>query len=182
MFKLVIVSTMFLIATGCAGPNPNPGERTADKAWNSGNYQRAFEITKPRAEANEPWAQLRMGIFYANGWGTNVDLAKAEYWYKKASVQKAEGDWAEGKLVGATGKSGYFNQNSDAIIAEFNLAQLYYENNKNLDEAMNYINNVIKESNGYSVFFCCEFAGGRYFNPGQFTDLKKKIEEKMSKE
>lgn len=180
MNKLVILSVIFLIVTGCAGPNPNPGERTTDMAWTSNNFERAFEIAKPRAEAGEPWALLRMGIFYENGWGTEADIAKAEYWYKKTISQKVQGDWAEGKIVGATGKSGYFNQNSDARIAEFNLAQLYYTNNKNLNDALNHINNVIKESKGKSVFFCCEFAGGRYFSQIQFTELKQKIEEKLS--
>ena len=180
MFKLLILSVLLLFAAGCAGLNPNPGERTTDMAWTSNNFQRAFEVAKPRAEAGEPWAQVRLGIFYENGWGTEADLAKAEYWYKKAIAQKSQGDWAEGKIVGSTGKAGYFNQNSDARIAEFYLAQLYYINNKNLNEALNHINNVIKESKGNSVFFCCEFSGGRYFSQSQFTELKQKIEEKIS--
>ena len=99
---------------------------------------------------------------------------------KKAIAQKVQGNWAEGKLVGATGQAGYFNQNNDARIAEFNLAQLYCTNNKNLNEALNHINNVIKESNGNSVFFCCEFAGGRSFTQDQFTELKHKIKEKLN--
>ena len=180
MLKLFGLSIFLLAATGCAGPNPNPGERTTDMAWTSSNFQHAFEVAKPKAEAGEPWAHLRLGIFYENGWGTEADIAKAEYWYKKAISQKAEGDWAEGKLAGATGKAGYFNQNSDARIAEFNLAQLYYNNNKNLNEALSHINNVINESKGNSVFFCCEFEGGRYFNQSQFTELKRRIEEKLS--
>ena len=180
MYKLIILSIFLSIVVGCAGPNPNPGERTTDMAWTSNNFQRAFELAKPRAEAGEPWAQLRLGIFYENGWGTEVDVSKAEYWYKKAIAQKGQDDWAEGKLVGATGKAGYFNQNSDARIAEFNLAQLYYTNNKNLNKALNHINNVIRESKGNSVFFCCEFAGGRYFDQSQFAELKQNIEEKLS--
>ena len=135
---------------GCAGPNPNPGERTTDMAWTSNNFSRAYEIAKPRAEAGEPWAQLRLGIFYENGWGTEADISEAEYWYKKAMLQKSEGDWAEGKMVGAMGSSGYFNQNSDARIAEFNLAQLYYENDMKMNEALQHINNVINDSN-----HCC---------------------------
>ena len=93
----------------------------------------------------------------------------------------ANGDWAEGKLVGAVGKSGYFNQNSDARIAQFNLAQLYYNENKNLAEAKNLIDTVIKESNGKAIFFCCEFSVSRYFLPSNFIDLKQKIEKKLAK-
>jgi len=180
MNKFIAIFVIVLVVSGCAGPNPNPGERTTDMAWNSNNFKRAFEIAKPRAEAGEPWAQLRLGIFYATGNGTKVDLDKAEYWYKKTIAKKASGDWAEGKLVGATGKSGYFNQNSDARIAEYNLAELYYDNNKNIKEAYQYINNVIKETNGRSIFFCCEFAGGRYFHQSQIVELKNKIEKKMN--
>jgi TPR repeat protein len=171
---------LLLAATGCAGPNPNPGERTTDMAWTSRNYQRAFERAAPSADAGEPWAQLRLGVFYENGWGTSIDLEKAEDWYKKAAVQKASGGWAEGQMVGAVGKSGYFNQNSDARIAEFNLAQLYLKKNKNLAEAHQLISNLIKETEGKDVFFCCEFAGGRYFTQEQFIELKEKIEERMN--
>lgn len=176
----LLAGLLVIAATGCAGPNPNPGERTTDMAWTSGDFKRAFEAAKPRAEAGEPWAQLRLGIYYENGWGTNKDLEKAEYWYKKAAAEKSTGDWAEGKLVGATGKSGYFNQNGDARIAQFNLAQLYYTNGKNLSEAKDLIDNVIQESDGKAIFFCCEFSGGRYFSQEQFLGLKEKIEEKLA--
>ena len=178
--RLVFLITLLAIAaSGCAGPNPNPGERITDLAWTSNNFKRAFDVAKPRAEAGEPWAQLRLGIFYENGWGTDKDIAKAEYWYKEAAAQKSSGDWAEGTLVGALGKSGYFNQNSDARIAQFNLAQLYYAHDRNLLEAKNLITNVIQESNGNAIFFCCEFSGGRSFDQAQFLDLKQKIEKKL---
>jgi len=173
---------ILLAASGCAGLNPNPGERTTDMAWTSRNYQRAFELAAQRAEAGEPWAQLRLGIFYENGWGTSIDLEKAEHWYKKAAEQKASGAWAEGQLVGAVGKPGYFNQNSDARIAEFNLAQLYFTQNKNLAEAHQLVSNVIKETDGKTVFFCCEFAGGLYFTQEAFVELKNKIEKKMNQQ
>ena len=175
-----LIGAIVIAALGCAGPNPNPGERTTDIAWTSNNFARAFEVVKPKAEAGEPWAQLRLGIFHENGWGTDENLEKAEYWYKKAAVQKTTGDWAEGKIVGATGKSGYFNQNSDARIAQYNLAQLYYREGKNLLEAMKLIDSVIQESDGKAIFICCEFSGGRYFTQEQFFDLKRNIEKKLT--
>ncbi len=179
--KLIFFAGFFIFAlTGCAGLNPNPGERTTDIAWNSGDFQRAFEVALPRAEAGEPWAQLRLGIFYENGWWVDRNIEKAEYWYKKAAVQKSTGNWADGQLVGATGKPGYFNQNSDALIAQFNLAQLYYTNSTNLSTAKSLIENVIQESKGNAIFFCCEFDEGRYFIQEQFLYLKKKIEMKMA--
>jgi hypothetical protein len=95
-------------------------------------------------------------------------------------LQKASGEWAEGKLVGNSGKPGYFNQNSDARIAQFNLAQLYFQTGRNLEEAKALVESVIKETDGKSVLFCCEFSGGRYFSQAQFVELKHKIEKKMS--
>lgn len=141
--------------------------------------RQAFEVALLRAEAGEPWAQLRVGICYENAWGTERNLDKAEYWYKKAAAQKADGEWAEGLLIGAVGRPGYFNQNSDARIAQFNLAQLYYHNDKNLREARDLVETVIRESEGKVVFFCCEFSGGRYFTPEQFQDLKRRLDEKL---
>lgn len=178
MHRYIVIFSLFILF-GCAGPNPNPGERTADIAWTSQDFDKAFQITEPMAEKGIPRAQLRMGIFYGNGWGTQPNMEKAEYWYKKALAQKSSGDWAEGKLVGATGEPGFFNQNSDALIAEYNLAQLYYNNNKNLDDALIHINHVLSESGEESVFFCCEFSEGRYFTQEQFLELKKKIEQKI---
>jgi hypothetical protein len=175
--KLFWIFGFCLIASSCAGPNPNPGERTTDMFWTSGKFERAFERATPHAEAGEPWAQLRLGIFYENGWGTSVDVKKAEYWYKKVIDQKSTGDWAEGQMIGAVGKPGYFNQNSDARIAQFNLAQLYYKSGNNLDEAHRLISNLIEETNGKAVFFCCEFADSRYFTQKQFTELKDNIEK-----
>ncbi len=183
MKVFLIILFPFLLLGGCAGPNPNPGERTTDTAWMSGEFDKAVSVVKPRAEAGEPWAQIRLGIFYENGWGVAQDNLKAEYWYKKAAAQKESGDWANGKLVGAVGKSGYFNQNSDALIAECNLANLYFKGegiDKDLIKAFVLINNVINQSKGQSVFFCCEFDGGRYFTQEYFVELRDKIKSGMN--
>lgn len=150
-------------------------------AWTTHDYARAIEVAEPRAKAGEPWAQLRLGLFYENGWGLVRDLQKAEYWYTKAAEQKAAGDWADGRLIGAAGKPGYFNQNSDARIAQFNLAQLYFSAGKDLERAKALIETVIRESKGRAVFFCCEFAGGRSFTQAQFLGLKQKIDSKLKR-
>ena len=174
---LLTMGVLFLAS--CAGFNPNPGERTVDIAWNKGEFSKAFKIAKERAELGEPWAQLRLGIFYENGWGTTKDLNSAEEWYRRASQQEASGDWADGKLVGAAGELGYFNQNSDSLIAKSNLAQLYLQSNQNLEEALALISEVIEKSGGETVFFCCEFAGGMYFTQEKFAGIKGKIEESL---
>lgn len=180
MKRLFVITATIAFATGCAGPNPNPGERTTDMAWTSAKYEKAVETARPAAEAGQPWAQLRLGIFYANGWGLKRDTEKAEYWYKKAAAQKATGQWADGLMAGAVGRSGYFNQNSDARIAQYNLAQLYLVEDRNLSDAKALIETVISESEGKPVFFCCEFAGGRSFFPHQFQELKQRIEKRLA--
>jgi len=112
IFSLFYV-TIFIVA--CAGMNPNPGERTTDIAWTSGDFDNAVSVAKPKAEAGEPWAQLRMAIFYENGWGVDQDFKEAYTWYSKAVEQKDEGEWANGLMVGAVGKPGYFNQNNVSV-------------------------------------------------------------------
>lgn len=176
----IIILSLFLAA--CAGPNPNIGERTTDMGWTSGNYQQAFNTASIYAEKGQPWAQLRLGVFYANGWGVEKDKKTALNWYQKAAAQTSTGDWANGKILGATGRTGYFNQNSDALIARFNLAQLYYEGgviDRDLTKSLELVNSVISSSNGKPVFFCCEFSSARYFNQEQFFTLKIKIERDL---
>ncbi|UZP66628.1 hypothetical protein N1030_13560 [Desulfovibrio mangrovi] len=181
-FALVLI----VLLAACAGLNPNPGERSVDMAWVTGEFERAYAETKPRAEAGEPWAQLRLGIFYENGWGVPIDAKMAEYWYKKAAAQKATGDWADGNLAAAHGQAGYFNQNSDAVIAEYNLANLYYRGEggvkQDLVTAYVLIKNVLSQSKGESVFFCCEFDGGRYFIQEQFLKLDNAIHIQLTEE
>jgi TPR repeat protein len=182
VYHKTIISLFSIFLFSCAGPNPNIGERTTDIGWTSGNYQRAFDTAKTYAEQGQPWAQLRLGIFYKYGWGVEQDDQIAFEWYQKAAVQTAEGDWANGQMVGAIGQTGYFNQNSDALIAQFNLAQLYREGGtvtKDLNKALELINNVIEKSDGKSVFFCCEFSTARYFNQESFKGLKDKIEKEL---
>lgn len=172
-----------LIIAGCAGPNPNPGERTADIAWSKYDYPHALEILEPAAERGEPWAQLRLGVGYELGAGYKKDISKAIFWYKKAAVQMAEGNWANGLLVGATGKTGYFNQNSDALIAQHQLAGIYFRGNgveKDLVKAYLLEKNVSKLSKGENIFFCCEFSGGRSITAESISKLLLSIEESMS--
>lgn len=175
-----------LLLSGCAGMNPNPGERTADTNWEWGNYKKAYEVARNAAERGEPWAQLRLGIYYNNGIGVDVNIPEAVRWYKMAARQFEEGKWAEGYIVGAFGKSGYFGQKNDALIAQYRLADLYFDGEgieKNLLISYLLINNVIKKSNGEpQIFFCCDWSGGRWFRQTQFTELKSKLENAMSQE
>lgn len=174
-----------LVLAGCAGPNPNVGERTTDVAWTSGRYSDAFSTVKPHAEAGQPWAQLRLGMFYENGWGVQSNMAMAVEWYEKAAAQKAEGSWAEGQMVGAVGRTGYFNQNADARIAQRNLAVIFLEGKgveKDLARAYVNIRAVVEETKGNGLFFCCEFAGGRGFPQKDLEGILQEVVNKMSPE
>ena len=175
--KLSIV-LLALLLTACAGMNPNPGERTTDTDWEQGDYSRAIEVARPAAEQGYPWAQLRLGIYYDSGYGVEVDTPEAIKWYKLAARQLEEGKWAEGYIIGATGEFGYFGQKNDALIAQYRLADLYYNGegiDRNLVLSLLIINNVIAKSDGEpQVFFCCDWSGGRWFRQTQFTELKSK--------
>lgn len=179
-----VLAIMLSVLAGCAGMNPNPGERTADTNWEMGSYSKALEVAQAAAERGEPWAQLRMGIYYNSGYGVEVNIPTAVEWYKKAARQLEEGKWAEGYIVGATGKYGYFGQKNDALIAQYRLADIYFNGvsvEKNLILSYLLINNVIEKSNSEpQVFFCCDWSGGRWFRQTQFTELKAKLEETMS--
>jgi hypothetical protein len=185
--KIYIVTAVLLasLLSGCAGLNPNPGERITDYAWIEGRYAQAIEIVKPRAEAGEPWAQLRIGMFYQGGLGIERNMQLAVQWYEKAAAQKTEGDWAEGKMIGATGRFGYFNQNSDARIAQRNLAAIFLEGDgveKDLIRAYLNIRTVVEETNGYDIFFCCEFAGGKHFPAKDIANMYQDVLKEMTRE
>ena len=95
--KIWHVMCIVAVLTGCAGPNPNPGERTVDVAWEQSNYPAAFKVLRPAANRGEPWAQLRMGVAYELGSGVTQDITTAIKWYELAAAQEAQGGWAEGK-------------------------------------------------------------------------------------
>lgn len=163
--RIIYISIIIFVLAACAGPNPNPGERTVDVAWEKYDYDTAFEVLMPAAERGEPWAQLRVGVAYELGSGVAKDIPTAIAWYEKAASQESEGDWANGQLVGATGKAGYFNQNSDALIAKFQLANIYLRGEgvaKDPAKALELAQYVSDKTQGNSIFYCCEFSGGRY--------------------
>jgi TPR repeat protein len=159
-----MVMTIFIL-TACAAPNPNPGERTVDVAWEKYDYDTVFKILMPAAKRGEPWAQLRVGLAYELGSGVTKDILTAIKWYEKAAAQETDGNWANGHLVGAAGEPGYFNQNSDALIAKFQLANIYLRGDgipKNPAKALELALDVSEKANGNDIFYCCEFSGGKY--------------------
>lgn len=162
-----------LALAGCAGLNPNPGERTFDIAWHNYDYPRAFAILKPAAERGEPWAQLRMGVAYELGAGVPKDIPTAIRWYSLAAAQEAEGGWADGLVVGAVGKLGYFNANSAALVAKYQMANLYLNGEgvpRDVQQAYALAQDVSDKSAGRRVYYCCEHIGARYIRAIDISD------------
>ena len=187
---LVLAILPLIALVGCAGLNPNPGERTADLhmfSAGSKDCERSLEIVRPNAEAGLPWAELRLGYAYLTGCGVAKNGGKAAEWLNRVATKSAEGGWATGQIVGAIGQSGFFNQNSDALIAQFYLSVLYNEGDgvpKNLIDAYLYAKNVAVKSDGKAIFFCCEWAknGGLYLSQKAIQENLSKIEAAMNAE
>lgn len=184
--KIFILFCLTLILWGCvAGPNPNPGERSADMLWEKYRHEEALEIIIPAAEKGYPWAQLRLGVAYELGKGVPADIPKALYWYKKASVHKGNDKWSEGTLVGSVGPAHYFNQNSDAMVAQYQIANIYLHGKgvkKDLVAAYLWAKYVVNESAGENVFYCCEFEGGRWILQKDIQSTLSQIVGEMSSE
>lgn len=181
LYMLTICS--FLIS-GCAGLNPNPGERTADMSWDYRNYSKALSIIRPSAEKGEPWAQLRLGSAYELGAGVEKNIKEAITWYKKAAIHQKKGGWAEGQIIGSIGKQGYFNQHSDALVAQYQLSNIYLRGDdieKNLIKAYLLIKNVLKESEGHDIFFCQMPSGDRWISTKMVEKTLMAIKKEMSK-
>lgn len=56
-------------------------------AWDRQDYDQAFAILLPLAEAGDAAAQAQVGSLYHMGLGTEYDLAEAEKWLLKAAEQ-----------------------------------------------------------------------------------------------
>jgi len=188
MFRQKCIPVLAVLVCSCAGTNPNPGERTADVLWSKYRHEESLKISRPAAERGEPWAQLRLGIAYELGLGVPKDIPKALYWYKLTSVHKGSDKWSEGLLIGAIGQAGYFNQNSDAMVAEYQIANIYLNGDgveKDLVAAFLWIKYLEKESAGKSVFICCEFEGGRWIPQKEIQrtidDIEKEIDPEQRK-
>ncbi len=60
----------------------------AHDAYNMKNYEKAFELYVPLAEAGNADAQTSLGFMYQQGQGCAKNDAKALAWYEKAAEQK----------------------------------------------------------------------------------------------
>lgn len=180
-YILFVVVSCFLFT--CSGPNPNPGERTADILQSQYKYDQSLAIIILKAEKGQPWAQLRLGVAYQLGNGVKKDFDLALKYYKKVAIQKDEGGWANGRIIGSVGKPGFFNQNSDAMVAQYQVATIYLKSDKNhqdLIKAYLWINYVLLESKGQNIFYCCEFSGGIFIPQSMIQQTLSEIKNKMT--
>lgn len=184
-----VIST-FLICTGllsgCAGINPNPGERTFDQMWSAQQYDAAVSQVRDPAERGQPWAQIRLAQAYFFGAGAPKDKSLAAQWYRKAAIQKSDDAWANGQMIGAMGESGRFGQNTDATVAQYQLALIYFEGDQvpqDLKEARYWINEAKQNSKGGHVYICCiELTeNGLWITQDMIQQLDKDIEASEGK-
>ena len=87
------------------------------------SYDKAAYWYEKAAEKGNVDAQIRLGLFYQEGYSVEKDYEKAVYWYEKAAEK-------------------------NSIEAQYRLAQLYQNDDiKNYEEAIYWYEKVIKQDN-----------------------------------
>lgn len=82
---LSILSLLFVLLAGTsaqAGPLED-----AQEAYRLGEWDRAFAMFQPLAQAGNPAAQEKLGRLYQRGKGVQRDYAQAALWYRRAADQ-----------------------------------------------------------------------------------------------
>jgi TPR repeat protein len=59
----------------------------AETLYREGDYQAAYDLWKPLADAGNPEAQFRIGGLYYRGKYLEENAAEAESWWRKSAVQ-----------------------------------------------------------------------------------------------
>ena len=149
--KTIIFSLIIFLLAGCAGINPNTGERTEEDCIESGKFDEALQVLCCPAERGEPWAQVQLGDLYGGlyevGDIISQDYDRARLWYLRAAVQTKDSRWAKGKCFLSYGRNGWYGQNLYAYNAQAFLGEMLYEGKGiHIDriEAYLWLNNAIK--------------------------------------
>ena len=79
---LVIPSLCLLLLMSACG-----SEKTAQQAFEAGDYAVAYKLFRTRAEAGDAQAQNYLGMHYYLGLGVQRDWQQALQWYDKAATQ-----------------------------------------------------------------------------------------------
>ena len=72
-----LIFLISVVLAGCAGPNPNIGERTTDIAWTSGRYSDAFKTVKPHAEGWRTLGTTKAGNVLCKRYGCSKQYASS---------------------------------------------------------------------------------------------------------
>ena len=83
-FLVAFIAAIFLVMTGCAGPNYQKGV----KNYKPENAAAAVKELKPLAEQGNAEAQFNLGSLYYQGWGVPQDYKEAAKWFRKAAGQR----------------------------------------------------------------------------------------------
>ena len=83
MLKLpiIVLGCLSLVAGGCGN------EKTAQQAFDAGDYVTSYKLFRPMAEAGDRVAQNHLGVHFYLGLGVERDWSQALLWYEKAAKQ-----------------------------------------------------------------------------------------------
>ncbi len=180
-----------LIVTGCSlGPNPNPGERTVDIAIGKKEYSKAVTRINTKIEKDYTWAELRLALLFEEGLGVERSIPEAIYFYKIVAKKWGNDPWSRGDMYGSPmfGNSGFYNQNRNALFAQYKLAKFYHEGivvEKDLIKSYLLLKNIFKMSKEIYEFkgvYCCTYLGYEQATSATLAKLLTTVEEAMTHE
>jgi TPR repeat protein len=97
MKKLSLFLLLLTLAAGCTALNPEASRQImqadmlqGEEAYEDGNYNKAFQLLLPAAEAGNPNAQYLIAIMYDFGRGQRTNHEEANVWYLKAAEQEQD--------------------------------------------------------------------------------------------
>jgi len=186
--RLLTASLMMGFLCSCSVFTPNPGENEADMLIQKKQYDKAIAIIEPLANQGIPWARLRLGIAYEYCQGKPQNTVEAISLYHTVALQMQDSAWADGLQILSAGDKGYFNQNSDARVAQYLMARLYFQGGRgvtrDITAAWHWATYVQSTSEGKDVLFCCENSKMKkqFITQERITTLLSEIEKSLSAE
>ncbi|BBM84908.1 tetratricopeptide repeat protein [Candidatus Uabimicrobium amorphum] len=136
----IILCLCLVFVYGCTA---SPTKENADYYTLRGYHDYSLKIVKYKAEEGEPWAFLRMGVAYELGHGIKKDYEKAKEWYEKTAFASRRN----------------IRETNEGFIALYHLANLYLDEKvmeKDAHKAYEYMEMVMKHTQGKPLLYCCE--------------------------
>lgn len=100
---IINLSFVLLISLFIPGCSQDHGP---EQAFREGDYQRAFQLWLPMAEAGNSEAQNRIGMLYYLGLGVEQDFTRASEWYMRAAKAGHPGAQRDLGLMYESGRLG----------------------------------------------------------------------------